>query len=75
MAIEGDELVDYETELLRHIGGEPNDGLQWGGAMGQAIECLRGRGFITGSVGNTQLTHVGRAWLEAHPKESEKKEK
>lgn len=63
------ELVDYEIELLRHIGGEENPSLQWGGAMGQAIECLRGRGLITGSAGYTRLTETGEAWLAEHPKE------
>lgn len=51
-------MIDYEREILRKLcDGTP---LNWGAAVGVAIEALRGRGYVLG----TSPTWAGRAYIQ-----------
>lgn len=60
-------LVDYELQVLRCVNGADVPGLKWGAAMGEAVEYLRGAGYLSKSRvdGGTKytITDKGRAAL------------
>lgn len=41
------ELCEFEIDVLRLCAGERVEGLIPGAAMWQAVECLRGSGYLT----------------------------
>lgn len=58
------DLCDFEQMLLRHLNGEHFDDLQWGGAMGVALETLKGRRLTARTAGRWGLTEAGKAMAE-----------
>lgn len=54
-------LTDFEVETLREAAGEI-EARPWGAAVGQALEVLRGSGYLDGNT----LTSKGAAFLQAH---------
>jgi membrane protein implicated in regulation of membrane protease activity len=64
------ELVDIELELLQAIAGE-RPPLAWGGAVGQALEMLRGRGLVELGDRAWRVSAKGYALLERKAKQRE----
>lgn len=61
------ELDEFEVLVLRDCAGEVVEGLTWGGAMGQAVEVLRGSGYLErGLDGRHRLTSKGLQFLKAY---------
>lgn len=58
-------LIDYEIEVLRCVSGEEVAGLSWGAAMSEAVETLKGRGFVRLNGTRYEPTDEGRAILRA----------
>lgn len=54
----------YEIKILRYLNGEEILDLMWGAAMGEAIEQLRGGGYIRREGVNHVITEKGKAALE-----------
>jgi hypothetical protein len=59
---------EFEEKLLRDMNGEPQPGLHWGAAMGEALESLKGSGYIEcfygfGGVLEYYLTEKARRFL------------
>lgn len=52
-------LTNFELKILRHLNGENIPDLQWGSAMGAALEFLREKGFIEG-FSSLHITDAGR---------------
>ena len=60
-------LNEYEIELLRKI--DRGESIEWGAAVGQALETLRGHGYVT----RTHITEAGkRALAEAETPEHDR---
>jgi hypothetical protein len=52
----------YEIKLLKDLNGERQEGLQWGAAMGAALEFLKEEGYVTrGAI--TKITEKGKKFL------------
>lgn len=62
-----DTLCDYERRFLNLLNGGDADGLtdplDWGAALSEALEYLKGRGFVSDASGTYQITPAGRAAL------------
>ena len=58
-------MTDYERDIMRHLNGEDVPGLSWGAAMGEALEFLRGDGYVRQRAGRYELTDEGRRALDA----------
>ncbi len=57
-------LCDYEISILKVCAGIPVPGLQWGAAMGQALEFLSGSGLVHRShQGVYSATEAGKELL------------
>lgn len=57
------QLDDFELKVLREVSGEKVPGLQWGAAMGQAVEVLKGFGLVEKVGTKYVITATGRAQL------------
>jgi hypothetical protein len=57
-------LCEYEIKILRHLRGDDMPDLNWGAAMGAAIEYLQGVGFIYLDFSQYKLTKAGTEYLE-----------
>jgi len=57
------DLCAYEIDVLRVCAGEQVPGMQWGAAMGQALECLECAGLVARSGGAYAATDKGRSYL------------
>lgn len=49
-----------------HLAGDSGVELQWGGAMGQALEVLEGHGFVSRTAGKYALTDEGWGVVQTH---------
>jgi hypothetical protein len=56
-----DKLCEFELKVLREVAGEIPP-MPWGAALGQALENLKGSGYITSHFGG-HLTDKGKAAL------------
>lgn len=56
-------LDEYEVKVLRICAGQAVPGMHWGGAMGQALECLVGSGMIVSKAGKYEATQDGEKYL------------
>ena len=56
-------LVPFEIQILQECAGERNAS-PWGAAVGQALESLRGSGYLERRTGN--LTAKGKEFLKEH---------
>ena len=59
------DLCDYEVDVLRLCAGEDVPGMHWGAAMGQALECLEGRGLVDRGRGAYFATQAGADFLKS----------
>jgi hypothetical protein len=58
------DLCEYEVKVLRLCAGEPVPDIEWGAAMGQSLECLRGAGLVSlSAAGVYSATELGRGYL------------
>ena len=57
-------LCEYEIKVLRHLRGDDMPDLNWGAAMGAAIEYLQGARLICINGNKYELTQEGVDFLE-----------
>lgn len=57
-------MTDFECDVLKYLDGQAVPGLAWGAAMSEAVERLRGQGYVRREwdrhVINYKITEKGR---------------